>query len=247
MSKNNNNTINPEEIKHFAKLADTWWNPDGPFKPLHNLNPIRLEYIKNRICEHFSRDFNSLKPFEGLRLLDLGCGGGLLTEPMSRLGAEVVGADAAKKNIDIAKSHAKTSGLDIDYIHSTAEELAEWGEKFDIILNMEVIEHVANVNLFMNSCGLLLKNNGVMTIATLNRTMKSWLLAIVGAEYILQWLPKGTHNWKNFIKPSELTNYANLAGFKLKDLSGMQYAPLSNSWKLSKDLSVNYLGFYIKT
>jgi len=189
-------SVNPDEIAHFSSMAETWWDPNGPFKPLHQLNPTRIAFVKEQLCTHFRLDSLCEKPLKGLRILDIGCGGGLLCEPISRLGAVVIGADAAEKNIKTARVHADQMGLDIDYRHITAEELAAQGEIFDAILNMEVIEHVADIPSFLGACNLLLSQEGCMTLSTLNRTIKSWAMAIAGAEYILRWLPIGTHNWK---------------------------------------------------
>ncbi len=238
----NKNTIDQNEINNFSSLADKWWDPDGPFKPLHNLNPTRIHYIKDKLIGHYSIDPNNLKPLQNLRILDIGCGGGLLSEPMARLGANVVGVDPSEKNIKIAKTHSNQSKLNIDYINSTAEQLVEWGETFDVILNMEVIEHVSNIETFLSSCHSLIKPGGIMFIATLNRTLKSYFFAIVGAEYILRWLPKGTHDWNKFVKPSELREFCSNSGFINIDFKGMIYNPLRNNWSIGSDLSVNYIG-----
>ena len=208
------NTINTEEINKFSRLADEWWKAEGKFKTLHKFNPIRLKFIIDQTITIFKCDEKSDQPLKGLRILDIGCGGGLLCEPISRLGATVIGADAAEKNIKTARVHAAQMGLDIDYRHITAEELADQGEVFDAILNMEVIEHVADIPSFLGACCLLLSQEGCMTLSTLNRTIKSWAMAIAGAEYILRWLPIGTHDWKKFIKPSELSTYAQKSGFE---------------------------------
>lgn len=241
-------SVNPDEIAHFSSMAETWWDPHGPFKPLHKLNPMRISFVKDQICKHFDRDPNETEPLKGLRILDIGCGGGLLCEPMTRLGATMVGADAAEKNIKTASVHAGQMGLDIDYRHITAEELADAGEKFDAILNMEVIEHVADIPSFLGACHQLLKDEGCMTLSTLNRTLKSWTMAIAGAEYILRWLPVGTHDWKKFIKPSELCEMNKQSGFTINTIKGMTYNPLGGSWSLSdNDFSVNYLALAVKT
>ena len=195
-------TIDPDDVANFVKIAEQWWDPKGKFAPLHKFNPIRLKYIREKLFEHFALE-QSAAPYKGLRILDIGCGGGLLTEPISRLGADIIGADAAEKNIKIASAHAMDQGLEIDYRATTSEELAEAGEQFDVILNMEVIEHVANVPLFLSSCHQMLKPGGIMFIATLNRNLKSFAFAIIGVEYVLGWLPKGTHNWSKFIIPAE--------------------------------------------
>lgn len=235
-------SVDPEEIANFSAMAATWWDPHGPFKPLHKMNPVRLEFIKGSLCRHFGRDNNATDALKGLRILDIGCGGGLLCEPLTRLGATMIGADAAEKNIGTARAHAEQSGLDIDYRNITAEELAEAGERFDAILNMEVIEHVADIPSFLTACHSLLKDGGCMTLSTLNRSAKSWLMAIAGAEYILRWLPVGTHNWQKFLKPSELSRSLRDSGFKTTDIKGMVYHPLSGAWSLDDhDFSVNYV------
>ncbi|GAA5100177.1 bifunctional 2-polyprenyl-6-hydroxyphenol methylase/3-demethylubiquinol 3-O-methyltransferase UbiG [Bartonella acomydis] len=234
-------TIDQNEIDHFSRIAAEWWNPQGKFRPLHQFNPTRLAYIREKICLEFNRDPVSLMPFENLRILDIGCGGGLLCEPMARLGATVVGADAAHTNIEVAKIHAAQSGLSIDYRVTTAEELAKNGEKFDIILNMEVVEHVADVNLFIEATAKMLKPQGLMFVSTLNRTWKAWGLAIIGAEYILRWLPKGTHDYKKFLKPQELKNFLFQNSLTVIDEIGITYNPLNDSWNRSKDMDVNYL------
>lgn len=235
-------SVDPAEIAHFSAMAATWWDPNGPFKPLHNLNPTRIAYARYSLCCHFKRDPQADQPLAGLRILDIGCGGGLLSEPMTRLGATLVGADAAEKNIKTAQAHARDMGLEIDYRNVTAEELVAAGEKFDAILNMEVIEHVADIPSFLTACHNLLKPEGCMVMSTLNRTAKSWAMAIAGAEYILRWLPKGTHDWQKFLKPSELTRALSQCGFDTLDLKGMVYHPLSASWSLDdRDFSVNYL------
>lgn len=238
-------SVDPGEIANFAAMADEWWDENGKFKPLHKFNPIRIGYIRDTVIAHFRLQTDDavvkLKPFKGLRVLDIGCGGGLLSEPMARLGADVVAADAAEKNIQIAKVHAEKSGLQIDYRHTTAEDLAAAGERFDVVLNMEVIEHVADIEGFIEACSSLLKPGGVMFIATLNRTAKSFAFAIVGAEYILRWLPKGTHSWKKFLKPSEVARLVRSNNLTIHDISGATYNPFEDRWHLSKDLSVNYM------
>lgn len=234
-------TIDPEEVAKFTAMADDWWNPHGQFKPLHKFNPTRLAYIRDRLCKEFARDPHSEKPLAGLRLLDIGCGGGLLAEPMARLGAEVVGADAAEANIKTASLHAEAQGLEIDYRAITAEELCEAGEQFDVVLNMEVIEHVADPAAFIQACAGMLKPESVMFLATLNRTMKSFALAIVGAEYVLRWLPRGTHDWHKFITPAELEAMNAKAGLDLVTSTGVSFNPLSDRWSLSGDMGVNYM------
>jgi 2-polyprenyl-6-hydroxyphenyl methylase / 3-demethylubiquinone-9 3-methyltransferase len=236
-------SVDPKEVANFAAMAESWWDPLGKFKPLHQINPLRLAYLKDTLCAHFSLASDAACPFDGLRVLDIGCGGGLLSEPVRRLGADVVGADAAARNIEVAKLHAGDMGLFIDYRHTTAEALAEAGERFDVILNMEVIEHVGDVASFVGACNTLLDEKGIMMLSTLNRTAKSYLFAIVGAEYILGWLPRGTHNWNKFLKPSELARALRDQGLELAGLKGMGYNPLNERWSLNNDLSVNYMGF----
>ncbi len=240
-------TVDPTEVAKFEAMAAEWWDPKGKFKPLHEMNPIRLEYIVQQICAEFGRDPNSLRPFEGLRLLDIGCGGGLLSEPMARLGATVIGADAAAGNIPVAQLHAEQSGLDIDYRNETAEALAEASEQFDIVLNMEVIEHVAEPLAYLTACRQLLKPGGLMLCSTLNRNPKSYMAAIIGAEVIMRWLPRGTHEWHKFITPDELFELIASAGLKPVDRKGFVFNPLLWSWSISdQDLSVNYVTASIK-
>lgn len=235
------NTVDPAEVAKFEAMAAEWWDPSGKFKPLHMLNPCRLDYICTQIAAEFGRDLKSDRPFAGLRLLDIGCGGGLLSEPMARLGADVVGADAAARNIPVAQIHAAQSGLSIDYRHTTAEAMAAAGERFDVVLNMEVVEHVADPLAYLTACHDLLKPGGLMVCSTLNRNPKSWLMAIVGAEHVMRWLPKGTHDWRKFITPDELRDLLVRAGFDPVDRKGMVFNPISWSWRLSdRDLSVNY-------
>jgi 2-polyprenyl-6-hydroxyphenyl methylase / 3-demethylubiquinone-9 3-methyltransferase len=233
------NSINKKEIDKFSKIAEEWWNPNGKFKPLHNFNPIRIKYIKENIKKDFNLK-NSLKPLKNLNILDIGCGGGLLSEPMCRLGANVVGIDASKKNIKVAKFHAKKNGLKIDYRTASPETL-KIKKKFDIILNMEIVEHVENIDFFIKESSKLLKKNGIMFIATLNKTLKSYVFAVVGAEYILKWLPIGTHDWEKFVKPSDLITISKKNNLRLKKIDGMKFNLLDNSWKLSDDTSVNYI------
>ena len=231
----------PSEIAKFEAMAAEWWDPKGKFKPLHMMNPVRLGYITTQIATEFGRDLKSPRPFEGLRLLDIGCGGGLLSEPMARLGAEVVGADAAPKNIEVARLHANQVGLDIDYRAETAEALLAAGESFDAVLAMEIVEHVAEPPAFVQACHDLLRPGGVLVMSTLNRTARSFAAAIVGAEWVMRWLPKGTHEWSRFITPEELSAMMQAAGLKVVDRRGMVFNPLSWGWSLSdRDMSVNY-------
>lgn len=238
-------SVDEAEIARFAAMADSWWDPLGDFQPLHRLNPVRVDYLRGRVTTHFGGDAKSLTPFAGLSILDIGCGGGLLTEPLARLGARVVGADAGAANIRIAELHAAQAGLDIEYRHATAEALVQAGEKFDVIVNMEVIEHVADVEIFLGACAALLAPGGCMALSTLNRTAKSYMAAIIAAEYLLRWLPRGTHDWQKFVKPSELSRALGNAGMKLTDVQGLGYNPLDKSWSLGRDTSVNYLGFAV--
>ncbi|MCG6901605.1 MAG: bifunctional 2-polyprenyl-6-hydroxyphenol methylase/3-demethylubiquinol 3-O-methyltransferase UbiG [Rhodobacter sp.] len=240
-------TIDPGEVAKFQAMAAEWWDPNGKFKPLHMLNPCRLDYITAQIAAEFGRDLASPKPFEGLRILDIGCGGGLLSEPMARLGATVVGADAAERNIPVARVHAEAQGLDIDYRHTTAEALVEAGEEFDAVLNMEVVEHVADPTAFLTACRMLLKSGGLMVCSTLNRNPKSFMMAIVGAEHIMRWLPRGTHDWARFITPDELFALLETAGLDPVDRKGFVFNPLQWSWSISdRDLSVNYVTTSLK-
>ncbi|MHA1127363.1 MAG: bifunctional 2-polyprenyl-6-hydroxyphenol methylase/3-demethylubiquinol 3-O-methyltransferase UbiG [Alphaproteobacteria bacterium] len=240
-------TVDPAEVAKFEAMAAEWWDPKGKFKPLHEMNPIRLEYIVQQICAEFGRDPNSLRPFEGLRLLDIGCGGGLLSEPMARLGATVIGADPASGNIPVARLHAEQSGLDIDYRNTTAEALAEAIEQFDVVLNMEVVEHVADPLAFITTCQKLLKPKGLMLCSTINRNPKSYALAIFGAEVVMRWLPRGTHEWAKFITPDELVELIESAGLKAVDRKGFVFNPILWSWSISdRDLSVNYVTASVK-
>lgn len=235
-------SIDAGELAKFEAMASEWWDPHGKFKPLHMLNPCRLDYINTQIAAEFGRDPKERAPFEGLRLLDIGCGGGLLAEPMARRGAEVVGADAAERNIPVARLHAEQSGLAIDYRHTTAEALAAAGEQFDVVLNMEVVEHVADPQQYLDDCRRLLKPGGLMICSTLNRNPKSYVMAIIGAEQVMRWLPKGTHEWRKFITPDELFAMLERAGLRPVDRQGMVFNPLTWSWSLShRDLSVNYV------
>ena len=232
-------TINQEEIQKFSKLAEEWWDVSGKFKPLHMFNPIRIEYILEKISNHFERKDDDL-PLKGLKLLDIGCGGGLISEPMSRLGANVTGIDASLNNIKIAESHSKKNNLKINYLNTSPEDFLN-DEKFDVILNLEIIEHVEDVNLYFKSCAKLLKKNGIMFTATLNRTFTSYIKAIVGAEYILRWLPIGTHDWNKFLKPKEVEKMISNLNFSILETKGLVFNPFTQKWKRSNDLSVNYI------
>ena len=234
-------TIDQSEVDRFSAMAAEWWSPTGKFKPLHKFNPVRLAYIRDRAAENFSRNPKSAKPLEGLRVLDIGCGGGLLSEPVARMGAEVVGADPSEKNIGIASTHAKASGVTVDYRAVTAEQLAEAGEAFDIVLNMEVVEHVADVELFMNTCAGMVRPGGLMFVATINRTMKAAALAIFAAENVLRWLPRGTHQYEKLVRPKELEKPLVANGLEIIDRTGVFFNPLANQWNLSKDMDVNYM------
>ncbi|MFN4209629.1 MAG: bifunctional 2-polyprenyl-6-hydroxyphenol methylase/3-demethylubiquinol 3-O-methyltransferase UbiG [Devosia sp.] len=234
-------TINDAEIAKFTAMAEQWWDPKGKFKPLHKFNPVRLSYIRDNLLLHFGRDGNAMRPFDGLTILDVGCGGGLLCEPLARLGATVTGIDAAERNIAIARLHAEQSGLDIDYRATTSEALAAEGKTFDMVLNMEVVEHVDNVPLYMKSCADLVKPGGLMLTATLNRTARAWALAIVGAERILRWLPKGTHDWNKFLTPDEIKTLLTRNGLIVTGETGVVFHPLADEWRRSRDMSINYM------
>ena len=235
-------SIDPAEVERFSRIAAEWWDPNGKFAPLHRFNPVRLGFIRDAAAERFGRDPRTLRPFEGLRLLDIGCGGGLLAEPMRRLGFQVIGVDAAERNVMTARAHAAEQGLDVDYRATTAEQLLADGEPpFDVVLNMEVVEHVADPGDYLRSCARLLKPGGLMVVATLNRTPKAFALAVVGAEYVLGWLPRGTHDWRKFVRPEEIR--AHLAGepVTVQGPFGVAYEPLSGRWRRSPDTGVNYL------
>ena len=238
------NTINKKEIDKFSKIAEEWWDPTGKFKPLHKFNPIRISYIRDNIINTLNIK-NKKKPLEKVKILDIGCGGGLLSEPMSRLGAEVVGIDASEKNIKIAQLHAKKNDLKIEYVCASPETFIT-STKFDVILNMEIVEHVKNIDFFLKSCSNLLNKDGIMFVATLNKTLKSYLFAVVGAEYILRWLPVGTHEWEKFVKPEELIEILKKYNLKLDSLNGMKFNLIKNEWTISSDKSVNYIGKFIK-
>ena len=234
-------TVNDAEIAKFTAMAEEWWNPDGKFKPIHKFNPVRLGYIREHLLAQFGRDGSLMRPFEGLSILDVGCGGGLLCEPLARLGATVTGIDAAERNIAVARIHAGQSGLDIDFRATTSEALAAAGERFDMVLNMEVVEHVDNVPLYMKSCADLVKPGGLTLTATLNRTARAYALAIVGAEYVLGWLPKGTHDWKKFLTPEEIRTLITRNGLRVTAETGVVYHPLADEWRRSRDMGVNYM------
>ncbi len=237
-------SVNKKEIEKFSKMAAEWWNPKGKFKPLHKFNPIRIKYIKENIINNFKLK-NKTKPLKRINILDIGCGGGLLSEPMQRLGASVTGIDASIKNIKIAKLHAKNNGLKINYLCSSPEKL-KIKKKFDVILNMEIVEHVEDLEFFLKSCSKLLKKNGLMFIATINKTLKSYVFAIVGAEYILKWLPIGTHEWEKFVTPKDLEIILKKNNFTLKKLDGMHFNIIKDEWSISKDLSINYIAKFKK-
>ena len=238
------NTINKEEIEKFSRIAEEWWNPTGKFKPLHKFNPIRISYIKEKIINTFKLK-NEDKPLKNLKILDIGCGGGLLSEPMCRLGADVTGIDASEKNIQVAKLHAMKNNLDIKYLFTSPERF-KTRTKFDVILNMEIVEHVENINFFLESCSSLLRKEGIMFVATINKTLKSYLFAIVGAEYILRWLPIGTHEWDKFVNPEDLVNISKKHNLNLENLDGMKFNIFKDEWSLSSDKSINYISKFIK-
>ena len=239
-----NITVNKKEVDKFSKLASEWWDPKGKFKPLHKFNPVRLSYIKKTIVKK-KKLLNNKKPLKNIRILDIGCGGGLLCEPLAKMGAKVIGIDASEKNIKIARSHANKSKLKVDYYCATPENF-KFNSKFDVVLNMEIVEHVDNVDLFLNKSSKFLKNNGIMIIATLNKTLKSFIFAIVGAEYVLRWLPIGTHDWNMFVKPDDLINICKRNFLRLEELKGVEYNLITNEWKLSNNSSVNYMARFKK-
>ncbi len=234
-------SLDPDEIARFAALAESWWDADGKFRPLHKFNPTRVDFIRDRAAAHFGRDAAAARPLDGLLLADIGCGGGLLAEPMARLGARVTGIDAAERNIGVESAHAALGGLDIDYRAAAVAELAAGGERFDIVLNMEIVEHVADLDAFLGASVSLLAPGGMMVVATLNRTPKAFALAVVGAEYVLGWLPRGTHDWRKFVRPSELGAGLRRHGAAISEITGVVYNPLTGAWSLSRDLSVNYM------
>ncbi len=237
-------SVNKKEIEKFSKMAEEWWDPNGKFKPLHKFNPIRIRYIKDNIINHFNLKDKS-KPLNKINILDIGCGGGLLSEPMSRLGANVVGIDASEKNIKIAKMHAKKNNLKIEYKNTSPENL-KTNKKFDVILNMEIVEHVEDINFFIKSCSKLLKKNGIMFVATLNKTLKSYVFGIIGAEYIMRWLPIGTHEWEKFVNPDDLIAISKKNNLTVQKLDGMKYNLIKDQWTLSNDKSVNYISIFNK-
>ena len=239
-----NNTINKKEIEKFSKIAEEWWNPEGKFKPLHKFNPIRISYIKENIINTFKLNYDKF-PLKNIKILDIGCGGGLLSEPMCRLGAKVTGIDASDKNIEVARLHSKKNNLEIEYLCSSPEKFSA-KDKFDVILNMEIVEHVEDVNFFLKSCSKLLKKDGIMFVATLNKTLKSYVFAIVGAEYILRWLPIGTHEWEKFIKPEDLISILKKNDLRLDKIDGMNFNLIKNKWSVGSDKSVNYIAKFIK-
>jgi len=240
-------TIDQNEVEKFSRIADEWWSETGKFKPLHQFNPIRISFIRRKIIEHFSLDSKSTKPFSNLKILDVGCGGGLIAEPFARMNADVTAIDASEKNIAVAKIHAEKSGLKINYIATSAEELLQKEEKFDVVFALEIVEHVADVENFIKSCAELVKPNGLLFVATMNRTLKSLATAKFAAEYILRWLPIGTHDWKKFLKPSEINFHANSAKLNLKELRGFNYNILNGEWKETENLDVNYIAVFSKT
>ena len=237
-------SVNKKEIDKFSKMANEWWDPEGKFKPLHKFNPVRIKYIKENIINHFKLK-NKFRPLSGINILDIGCGGGLLSEPMSRMGANVTGIDASDKNIKIAKLHSKKNKLKINYLCSSPEKL-KITKKFDVILNMEIVEHVKDIDFFLKSCSKLLKKNGLMFVATINKTLKSYIFAIVGAEYVLRWLPIGTHEWEKFVKPEDLKKILYKNNLSLSKLDGMNFDIIKDQWKISNDLSVNYIAKFLK-
>lgn len=234
-------SVDPREVERFSALAEAWWDPFGDFRPLHKLNPVRIAYVRDAVSIHFGRDLRRTRPLQGFAILDIGCGGGLLAEPLARLGAQVTGIDASERNIEIARAHADQGGLEIDYQATGAENLVQRNKRFDVVLNMEVVEHVADVSAFLGASLALLKPGGIMVVATLNRTLQSFAFAILGAEYVLRWLPRGTHDWNRFLRPSELAAALRAHGARIVELKGVRYSPLTDRFALSKDISVNYM------
>ena len=239
-------TASAEEIARFTAMAEAWWDPMGDFRPLHQINPVRLEFIRDHVARHFGLEPLGLAPFEGLTILDIGCGGGLLSEPMRRLGATVTGIDADKEAIRVARTHAEQTGLDIEYRHQLPEDIGTEKGRYDVVLNMEVVEHVADLDLFLSASAGLLRPGGAMVLSTLNRTLKALALAKIGAEYVLRWLPKGTHDWRKFVRPSELAAGLEAAGVRITELRGLTYNPVFGEWRLGRDLDINYLAFAVK-
>jgi 2-polyprenyl-6-hydroxyphenyl methylase/3-demethylubiquinone-9 3-methyltransferase len=239
-------TVDPEDVARFSAMADEWWDPEGKFAPLHRFNPVRLAWLRERLCGRFDRDPRAMRPFEGLRFLDVGCGGGLISEPVARMGADVTGIDASERNVGTARAHAERTDVSVRYLATTAEELRAAGETFDAVLSLEVVEHVADVDLFLSSCCGMVREGGAMALATLNRTPKAFLMGIVGAEYVLRWLPRGTHRWSQFVRPSELARAVRNNGLDVAAMTGLAYDMLSGEWRLAKDVSVNYMMFATK-
>ncbi len=240
---NEQTTIDADEVARFSALAAEWWDPNGKFRPLHKFNPVRLGYLRDRLCRHFDRDHRDVRTLSGLRILDVGCGGGLISEPLAKMGATVTGIDASDRNIGTALAHADQSGLKIDYRATTVEELSGSGERFDAVISLEVVEHVADVSLFLDRCASVVSQDGAMCLATLNRTPKAFLLAIVGAEYVMRWLPRGTHTWRKFVRPSELAAGLRRNGLHVDDITGLSFDLLADEWRESRDVSVNYMMF----
>lgn len=238
---NSRSTIDLAEVEKFAAMAESWWDPAGKFRPLHRLNPVRISYIRDKVSAHVGADPEKPQPLDSLDLLDIGCGGGLLSEPMARLGATVTGVDATPRNIEVARLHAEQTGTKITYLNCAAEDLVAQERQFDIVLAMEIIEHVADVDAFLGACSKLLKPNGLLFLATMSRTVKSYAMAIVGAEYVLKWLPKGTHDWNRFIRPSEMARGLRHHGLAITELTGVSYNPFKDSFSLSRDLDINYM------
>ena len=234
-------TIDPAEVARFERIAETWWDPNGAMRALHRFNPVRLAYVKNEVCQRFGRDPKGVRSLEGLSILDVGCGGGLLSEPLARLGAAAVGLDPAPTNIAVAKLHAERAGVAVDYRGETVESVVARGERFDVVLAMEVVEHVSDVTAFVNACGAAVKPGGILVMATINRTLRAFALAIVGAEYVLGWLPRGTHQWDKFVTPEELRTAVAATGLTVADVRGVVYNPLRDQWALSTDTAVNYM------
>lgn len=241
MSADARTTIDQSEVDRFSAMAAEWWDPTGKFKPLHKINPVRLAYIRDKVSAHYGRDPKAHRPLEGFRVLDIGCGGGLLSEPVARMGASVLGADASEKNIKIAMTHSAQSGVEVDYRAVTAEALAAAGETFDVVLNMEVVEHVADVEFFLSTCASMVRPGGLMLVSTINRTMKAAALAIVGAEYVLRWLPRGTHQYEKLVRPEEIEGPLAQSGMGVVEMKGVFFNPLQNQWNLSSDIDVNYM------